>query len=148
MDHEIVKTLLGAYVDGELTEDQRRGIEAHLRDCADCRNQYGEIIRLEEVIGSMRIKEPPEEAWKTYSESVYNRVERGIGWILLSIGAMIVIFFAGYNMVRGLIQDPTIPLIVKVGILAGLGGIAVLLVSVVRERLFVSKRERYKEIEK
>jgi predicted anti-sigma-YlaC factor YlaD len=148
MDHETVKKLLSAYLDGELKEEERRRVEAHIGECADCRKEYHEMVRLEEVMEGMKIKEPPEEAWKTYSEAVYNRIERGIGWILLSIGAMIVLFFAGYSMVRGLIQDPTIPLIVKAGILAGLGGIVILLVSVVRERLFVSKRERYKEIEK
>ena len=87
-------------------------------------------------------------AWQVYSQSVYNRVERGIGWILLSIGAMIILFFSGYQIVKGFIEDPSIPLIVKGGILAGVAGVAILLVSVVRERLFVNKRERYREIEK
>jgi hypothetical protein len=51
-------------------------------------------------------------------------------------------------MVKGIIQDPTIPLLVKSGILLGMGGVVVLLVSVTRERLFVNKSERYKEVQK
>lgn len=96
----------------------------------------------------MELKKPPKEAWKLYWASVYNRLERRIGWILLSIGAMIILFFGGYKMVEGIIQDPSTPLLLKAGILVFLGGIVVLLVSLIREQLFVRKRERYKEVEK
>jgi len=83
-----------------------------------------------------------------YWTSVYNRLERGIGWILFSIGAIILLFFGGYKLVEGIIQDASVPLILKIGILSVLGGLVVLLVSLLREQLFVRKRERYREIEK
>jgi len=51
-------------------------------------------------------------------------------------------------MVEGIIQDPSTPLLLKVGILTVLGGIVVLLVSLIREQFYVRKRERYKEVEK
>jgi predicted anti-sigma-YlaC factor YlaD len=148
MEHDKIKELISSYVDNELDQEQRSLVEAHLEQCPECRREYREMVKFEEVMDKMTLKQPPREAWKTYSESVYNRVERGIGWILLSIGAMILLFTGGYQVVKGFIQDPSIPLIMKVGIVAGLGGVAILLVSLVRERLFVSKRERYKEIEK
>ena len=34
------------------------------------------------------LKKPPKEVWKLYWTSVYNRLGRRIGWILLSIGAI------------------------------------------------------------
>jgi predicted anti-sigma-YlaC factor YlaD len=148
MDHEKLKQLVSAYLDGEVSEDERRMVEKHLEECAECRQACRETSELEEVMAKMTLKEPPKEVWKMYTESVYNRLERGIGWILLSIGAMIVLFFAGYQALKGFILDPTISMVVKAGILCGLGGVVVLLVSLIRERLFVNKRERYKEIEK
>jgi predicted anti-sigma-YlaC factor YlaD len=148
MDHERMSELISSYLDHELDEEQRRQVEEHIEHCPECRKEYGEMARFEEVMRKMTLKQPPKEAWQVYSESVYNRVERGIGWILLSIGAMILLFFAGYNVVKGVIEDPTIPVIVKAGILLGLAGVVILLVSVVRERVFVNKRERYKEIQK
>ncbi len=36
----------------------------------------------------------------------------------------------------------------KVGILVFLAGIVILLVSIIRERIFIRRRERYKEVEK
>ena len=96
----------------------------------------------------MELKKPPKDVWRLYWASVYNRLERRIGWILLSIGAMIILFFGGYKMVEGIIQDPSTPLLLKAGILIFLGGIVVLLVSLIREQFFVRKRERYKEDER
>jgi predicted anti-sigma-YlaC factor YlaD len=148
MDHEMLKKLVSSYLDGELGQEERRIVASHLEECSECRQAYREMSELGEVMAKVTIKEPPKEVWKMYTESVYNRLERGIGWILVSIGAMILLFFAGYQMLKGIIMDPSMPLIVKGGILCGTGGVVVLLVSLIRERLFVNKRERYKEIEK
>jgi predicted anti-sigma-YlaC factor YlaD len=148
MDHERMNELISSYLDNELDEEGRRQVEEHIEKCPECRKEYGEMARFEEVMRKMTLKQPSKEAWQVYSESVYNRMERGIGWILLSIGAMIILFFSGYQIVKGFIEDPTIPVIVKAGILLGLAGVVILLVSVVRERVFVNRRERYKEIQK
>lgn len=99
-------------------------------------------------MGKMQLKKPQKEMWEVYWNTVYNRLERGIGWILLSIGGMILLFFGGYKAVEGIIQDSSTPLLLKVGILTAIGGVVVLLVSLLREQLFVHKRERYKEVEK
>ena len=109
---------------------------------------FEEMKKFEEVMGKMAFKKPPKETWELYWSGVYNRLERGIGWIFMSIGAMILLFFGGYKMVEGIVQDPEIPLLLKVGILAVLAGMVVLLVSFGRERIFVDKRERYKEVQK
>lgn len=148
MGHQKIKELISFYYDGELNEEQRRTLEKHLEECAECRREFEEMGKLEEAMSKMELKKPPKEIWQLYWASVYNRLERKIGWILLSIGAMILIFFGGYKAVEGIIQDPTTPLLLKVGILVFMAGIVVLLVSILRERLFVRKRERYKEVEK
>lgn len=148
MEHEKLKELISFYLDGELDAGQRRLVEEHIRTCPECKREFDEMSRFEEVMGKMALKKPPEEAWKVYWSSVYNRMERQIGWILFSIGAIVILFFVGYHLLRGIIEDVSTPLVLKIGILAVLGGLVVLFVSVLRERIFVNKRERYKEIEK
>jgi predicted anti-sigma-YlaC factor YlaD len=148
MDHQKIKELIPSYHDSHLSKDQKKMIENHVEECEECRRELEEMGRFEEVMQKMELKQPPKEMWQVYWTSVYNRLERRIGWILLSIGAIIMLFFGGYKAVEGIIEDPTIPFIVKVGILAALGGLAILLVSVGRERIFVRKRERYKEVVK
>lgn len=148
MDHQKIKGLISSYHDGELDSDQRKMVEKHLDDCEECRREFEEMGRFEEVMRKMQFRKPHKEMWEVYWSMVYNRLERKLGWILLSIGGMILLFFGGYKAVEGIIQDPSTPLILKIGILTVLGGVVVLLVSLLREQIFVHKRERYKEVEK
>lgn len=148
MDHNKIKELISSLIDNELDEEQKNIVEEHLRSCPECQREFHELKKLEEVMNIMELKEPKKEVWQTYWMSVYNRLERRIGWILLSIGGMILLFFGGYKVVEGIINDSSTPLLMKAGILSLLGGMAVLLVSLLREQLFVRRRERYKEVEK
>jgi predicted anti-sigma-YlaC factor YlaD len=148
MDHQKIKELISSYHENHLSEDQKKTIEEHVQQCEECRGELEEMGKFEEVMQKMKLKQPPKEMWQVYATSVYNRLERRIGWILFSIGAIIKLFFGGYKAIEGIIEDPTTPLILKIGILAVLGGVAILLVSVGRERIFVRKRERYKEVVK
>lgn len=148
MDHQKIKKLISPYHDGELDEHQKRLVEEHIAGCPECRKEFEEMGKFEEVMSKVEFKKPSKEAWKMYSSSVYNRLERRIGWILFSIGAIILLFFGGYKLVEGLIQAPDVPLLFKIAILSVLAGVVVLLVSLVREQLFVRNRERYKEVEK
>ena len=148
MEHVDIKKLIPAYLEDMLDKEQKLRVETHLSTCAECRQELEEMNKFEEVMQKMAFKQPPKETWEMYWTSVYNRLERGIGWIFLSIGAIILFFFGGYKIVESIIQDPQNPLLLKVGILALMAGLAVLLVSIGRERLFVQKRERYKEIQR
>ena len=146
MEHAEIKKLISAYHEGVLDSVQKRQVDEHIQTCSECRSEFDEMYKLEEVMQKMAFKQPPKETWEVYWSLVYNRLERGIGWIFMSIGAMILLFFGGYKMVEGIIIDPEIPLLLKVGILAVMAGAVILLVSFGRERLFVNKRERYKEV--
>jgi len=148
MDHQHLKELISSYHDGGLSSEQKRLVDAHIQTCAECRKEWEAMKKLEEAMKTMELKKPKPEVWKLYGASVYNRLEKRIGWILFSVGAMILLFYGGYEMVKSIIQDVTTPLLLKVGILALLGGFVVLLISALRERLFVRQRERYKEVEK
>jgi len=148
MDHEKLKELISSYHDGELDEKEKRKVKGHLDQCAECRREFEEMGKLEEVMNKMQLRKPHKEMWEVYWTSIYNRLERRIGWIFLSIGAMILLFFGGYKAVEGIIQDPSISLLLKIGILALLGGVVILLISLLREQIFVHKRERYKEVKK
>ena len=148
MDHQKIKELISFYHDGELDSNDKQTVEDHLKECAECRKEFEQMGKFEEVMEKMQFKKPQKEVWEVYWGAVYNRLERRIGWILLSIGGMILLFFGGYKAVEGIIQDSSISLLLKIGILTVLGGVVVLLVSLLREQIFVHKRERYKEVEK
>ncbi len=148
MDHQKIKELISSYHDGELNNKEKQVLDEHLKQCSACRQEFEEMGKFEEVMGKMQLKKPQKEMWEVYWNTIYNRLERRIGWILLSIGGMILLFFGGYKAIEGIIQDSSTPILLKIGILTVLGGVVVLLVSLLREQIFVHKRERYKEVEK
>ena len=52
----------------------------------------------------------------------------------------------GYKAIDEFIADPTVGLIMKVAVLGFIAGMAVLFVSVLRERFFFWKTDRYRNV--
>ncbi len=141
--------MAGAYLDGELPDNERRRFEDHLAVCDACRRELAELKRLTEDLNMMRFKEPGDEELETYWSGVYNRLERGIGWILLAVGAILTLCYGAFKIIEEMIRDPAISVILKVGVCALIAGLVVLFVSLLRERLVVHKVDRYaREVER
>ena len=84
---------------------------------------------------------------KIYRVSWYNRLERSIGWLLFFVGILIVSIYGGFKIVNCFVKDLSITLLLKIGILGIIGGLVILLVSLIKEQLFIRKSERHKDIE-
>ncbi|MBN1998075.1 hypothetical protein JW935_11015 [candidate division KSB1 bacterium] len=139
--------LMGA-IDGELDQQEFAEFEQLLSENANFQEEYKEYKKLKEVTQKMQFKPPSPEVWDNYWTGIYNRLERGIGWIFFSIGCIILLMFGGYKLVESIIADPNLSPVVKAGILFLIAGLAVLLVSVVREKLTIYKSDPYKEIKR
>ncbi len=140
------KELLMRALDDELSADERRELDQLLAGDPILRAERERLDRLKEVTGDMKLRHPPEELWDDYWNSAYSRVERGIGWILVSFGVIVVGGWATWQFVTELIADTGMPPLIKAGILAGSLGLVILTVSVLRQRLFVRKTDPYKDI--
>jgi len=147
-DQDRFKILLMGAVDNELNADERKEFERLLADNPAFKKEYQEYVKLKEATKNMKFKNPPAELWDSYWLNVYNRIERGLGWILLSIGCIILLTFAGYHFFRVIVFEANLPLIIKISIFSVIAGLAVLLVSIVRERIFIYKSDPYKEIKR
>ena len=97
----------------------------------------------------IKFKEPTDAELERYWKSIYNRLERGLAWILFSAGAIIVLCYGGFKLIEQVIKDPNIALLFKIGLTALVFGAVILFVSLLRERLTVRKVDKYsKEIER
>lgn len=144
MNCERVRELMEASLDGELTEDDLRELESHLSECESCRRELEDMRKLGDLLGTIELPRPSEEEMMKYWPSVYARIERGMGWSLLIIGVAI---WVGYG-VFAFITSPGVEAVTKLLIALPIVGVLMLLVSVIRERYHVSKRERYGEVER
>ena len=145
MQHNI-RELLAGYVDGELTPEERAAVEKALADDPELRAELEEFRKLKEVTCMAQYADLPEQVWERYWESLYRKLERGAGWILLSLGAIMLIGFGLFHAFRDLYLNPDLSLWVKVGFTAAAGGFVILLVSFARERYFAFKRDRYRRV--
>jgi hypothetical protein len=138
--------MMMAYLDDELDSEQKQVFEEHLASCAVCRGELEEFKRLNRITDEVKFVEPEERIWRQYWSGVYNRIERGVGWILFSISAILLLIYGGFKAIEELIKDPTVDIILKAGLLALIAGLAILFVSVLRERLYFWKKDRYKDV--
>ncbi|MCL7970426.1 MAG: hypothetical protein M8865_03460 [marine benthic group bacterium] len=138
--------LLMRALDDELSPEERTELDLLLADDPILRAERERLGRLKEVTGEMKLRNPPEQLWDDYWNSAYSRMERGIGWILVSFGVIVVGGWATWQFVTELIADTEMPPLIKAGILAGSLGLVILTVSVLRQRLFVRKTDPYKDI--
>ncbi|MFH1843986.1 MAG: hypothetical protein ABIF77_12340 [bacterium] len=145
-DPEIEAYLYSAYVDGELETDQVTRVEAYLAANPEALAEIERLRRLQEVTDAMIIKEAPPEVWEQFWNNIYNQAERGIGWFALVLGAVIVGGFGLYHFVLSVVETPQMPWYLKGGIFVLCFGILLLLVSVIRERIFVRRQTRYKNV--
>ena len=140
------KNLMMAYLDDELDKEQRLAFEAHLASCPECTKDLAQFQKLKEITDGVAFVEPEDRVWSEYWGGVYNRIERGTGWILFSVAAMALLIYGGFELIEGIIEDRTVGVLMKVGLLALIGGLALLLVSVARERVYFWSRDRYKDV--
>lgn len=147
MNCEQAKILLSGLVDAELNPEEKKIISDHIASCSECRKEYARLRKMKEVTDDMKYFDLPDKLWAGYWREIYNRVERGIGWILLSIGAIILLAFAAWQILDKFFLDPAEPLYLKLGVGLLLLGLIILLISIIRERLFSRKHDRYDEVE-
>jgi predicted anti-sigma-YlaC factor YlaD len=138
------RELLTARLDGEIAPDDVAALEQHLDACEECRRECAEMSEVADLVGEIRLAKPSEEDMMRYWPSVYARIERGMGWGLLVVGVVIWVCYGVYAFLTNPMMEALTKLLVALPVV----GIVMLLVSVARERYYVSKTERYEEVEK
>ena len=134
--------------DQELSEKEITEVKEHLEICERCSEEYASLKKLKEVTGEMKIKKLPEYYWDDYWTHVYNRIERGISWLFISLGVIIVLAFAGWEALNALIADQQMHPILKWGIFVLLIGAIILIVSIMREKILVKRIDKYREVKR
>lgn len=138
--------LMAKALDGTLSPNEKEEFEFLISHNSVYRQEWESSRTIKEVINTMKIREPEKETWDKYWASVYARMERGLAWLLITLGAVIVIGYGLYEAVIELINDPILPLFMKTAFALLLFGLAILLISVAREKWLVRKSDKYKGV--
>ena len=146
MSKDKYKDLLMAYLDDEISDEEKVELEQHLTECEECTKELADFKSLKSITDDISLYRPEDEVFDQYWSSKYNRMERSVGWILLSISCMAMLFYGGYMLVEEIIDDPTLSWVFKAALIAFIAALSILLVSVLRERLNNRKNNRYKDV--
>ncbi len=143
---ERARHLMMAALDGELSAAEHTELERLLEGDPALAAEWRQLCRVKEVTTTMSMREPPQEVWEGYWTGVYRRFERGIAWVLVSLGAIVVLSWGAWEGLQELWQDQDLPTVVKGGSLALIAGLVILVVSVVREKLVIRQADPYKDV--
>jgi ferric-dicitrate binding protein FerR (iron transport regulator) len=147
-DLDRAHALMMAVLDRECTDAERREFDELLARRPDVAADWNRLQRVKEVTMTMGISRPPEEAWDRYLRTALHRAERGIAWTLIAVGAGIL----GATSLALWIESwltSDLPLFVKLAMGAVMVGAALLIVSILRERWYLSKHDAYsREVER
>ena len=148
MNCERSHLLITGYLDGELNPEEQTELLEHLEHCPACEDELRQHRKLKEITVRMRFKEPEERVWELYWSNVYNRVERGVAWILLSLGAVLLLSYATYALLEEAFFDQGLSLVVRIGVVFLVVGFYALMASIIRERLAIRRSDRYEGIKR
>lgn len=145
VDRERAHALMMAVIDGESTAADERELDELVATSPDLGAELARLRRVKEVTTTMTLWQPPAEIWDDYWRSVYNRTERGIAWLLVALGGIVVGAWAVWQALEGLLENDSLPLYVRIGVFTVALGFVILAFSVVREKFFMRRRDPYEK---
>ena len=138
---EHVGELLSGYIDGELTQQDQQRVRLHCENCADCRRGLEELRTLRQKMGESNLSNVRQDVWRETMDDTAVKATRGIGWVLLIGGLLLV---AGYFVFTVI---PELSLMEALIVGGFYGGMLLLFISVLRQRLIERKSDKYKDVE-
>ena len=110
------KDLIMAYLDGELDDTQKKVLQEHLTQCTQCSKELEEFKSLKSMTDNINLSEPEDQVWQRYWDNVYNRLERGMGWMLMSAAGICLGVFGGFKAIEYIVTDQSVSLFLKVAL--------------------------------
>ena len=138
-----VGELLSGYLDGELTQQERQRVQLHCEQCASCRGELEQIRVVRERVGSARLSDLGEDKWRETMDDTTVKATRGAGWLIFIGGALLALGVGVVEFIRSTSMSPTERIIIG----SVYGGLLLLFVSVLRQRLVERKSDKYKDVE-
>ena len=146
MKCEKYRKLMMGYLDNELSEKEVQLLREHLMICDECRSELHRFQTVKGLADTLNILTPEDKFWDGYWAGIYNRMERGLGWLFMSVGILFLFSGVLLGLFRDVIFNPGEPVWLRLGLPVMLLGLAALLTSVVRERFRAYKIERYRDV--
>ena len=140
MKQDRYEELVVIVADGTATKEEEAELKSYIESRPELAGELDAHIQIKSITDNWmeRVKLDLIED----EQNQARKPERNIGLILLGIGISLLYGFAIYQM----LSDPETPLVVQIGIATAGTGLAILLFSLIRQRIITSKKDKYSEI--
>ncbi len=146
-DTSRARDLMMAALDDEIGVPERAELDRLVAEDPALHDEFERLARVKEATTTMAMREPPSESWDRYWMSVYNRAERRLAWLLVGLGAVLLLAYGVWHVIpllaERLFSATDVPLVVRGGIAAAFTGGVLLIVSVIREQLSIRRTDTY-----
>ncbi len=136
--------LMMAYVDDELDPREREEFRAQMAADPELAREVTQFQNLATMTRDLKLKEPTDYEWDRFWASLFNRLERQTGWVLFSLGVLLLVGYAAFEF----LSADSIELPWKLGGCGLFAGAGLLFLSVLRGRLRTMKYDRYRGVKR
>jgi anti-sigma factor RsiW len=142
-DRRFAEELLSGFVDRALTQAERQQVALHLERCSSCRAVVDEMEALRGAARSTTFAFPADEQWNELPRTGGSRALRLAGWLVLVLWAALLAGAGAIGLARA-----TVPAWEKLAVAGVVGALALLLLSVLFDRLRDLRHDRYQRVQK
>jgi len=134
--------LLSGYIDGELTQQEAQKVMLLLEKDGEYNNLYLEMLDLRQEVQSLTLQESDLANLDRLFQEPVAKTSRIFGFAFAAIGSLILVGFVLYSI----LLNSSIGMVIKLAVILVSLGSLFLLFSVLRQRIYTSKNDKYNRI--
>ncbi len=132
-----------AYADGELPAAERVAFEERMANESALRLEVTELQKLDLIARQMAPREPMDYEWESIEQGLVHRAGLGIGFLALLLGAIGIMAWVAWDLARS-----DVGLVPKILVFLVLGGLLLVFLIVLRNRLRTIPHDPYTEVQR
>ena len=139
---DYIMNLICKVVDGAATSEEEKIMNELSEKNPEVQAEFIAQKKVADSIRSVGLPELDDSLRQQFISGFYNKIERKTGWIIASVGIILVLGYGIYEFVT----EPDINSVYRIGMAAIVVGFGILFSSVLRARVQLRKHDRYKEV--
>jgi predicted anti-sigma-YlaC factor YlaD len=134
---------LSGFLDGELSQQESQRISVHLSQCESCSQTYEQLKQIQGAVSQTYYPNMEQQKMNTVLQDLTSKRMFDFAWFAIVSGVLISIVFSVYHFWF----DSSIPLYSKLVMSLIWGGGIGLFLTVLRQRLIISKTDKYNKVD-
>ena len=134
---------LSGFLDDELSQQESQLISVHLSQCKSCSQTYEQLKQIQGAVSETYYPNMEQHKMNTVLQDLTSRRMFDFAWFALVSGVLTSMVFGVYHFWL----DSSIPLYSKVVMSLIWGGGIGLFLTVLRQRLIISKTDKYNKVD-